>query len=280
MTPTVSSADHAGPGGADAAVSQCIAVAEGHVLSFGARFVIKQQKALAHAAVTVTFFRTADCSGTVVGSADAIAILPGANPPPIVTGSGGLWVPAASQTLAPAGIQSVRLDVGVQATSSSYYGPAFVDAVGDAAFLFARPVDRMVSILPSAAWAHGAGGSYWHTALTLVNPGTSDAQVTLKWLGHDVDGRPGREVAYSVRAGETLALDEREWERLFPENEEMRFWHAVTLASNGLLEESLPLFKTVFQADPNWVELTPRLPKVDLLKVDADGLKRILSVAK
>jgi len=37
--------------------------------------------------------------------------------------------------------------------------------------------------------------------------------------------------------------------------------------------------KAVFQADPNWVELTGRLPKIDLLKVDDAGLKRILSAA-
>jgi hypothetical protein len=35
----------------------------------------------------------------------------------------------------------------------------------------------------------------------------------------------------------------------------------------------------VFEADPHWIELTPRLPKVDLLKVDDQGLQKILSVA-
>ena len=67
-------------------------------------------------------------------------------------------------------------------------------------------------------------------------------------------------------------------EKMQPENLEMKYWHAVALVNVGRLDESLPLFKTIFQADPNWLELTPRLPKVDLLKIDEAGLKRILSV--
>ena len=33
---------------------------------------------------------------------------------------------------------------------------------------------------------------------------------------------------------------------MFPDNAEMVFWPAVTLASTGRVEESLPLFKKVF----------------------------------
>jgi uncharacterized Ntn-hydrolase superfamily protein len=64
---------------------------------------------------------------------------------------------------------------------------------------------------------------------------------------------------------------------LIPTNVEMKFWHAVSLVNTGKLEAALPLFKAVFQADRNWAELLPRLPKVDLLKTDETGLKRILS---
>jgi len=65
-------------------------------------------------------------------------------------------------------------------------------------------------------------------------------------------------------------------ECLFPENEEMRFWHAVTLASNGLLEESLPLFKDVFQRNENWRLLARRLVPNGQLLVDEMGLARIM----
>lgn len=66
-------------------------------------------------------------------------------------------------------------------------------------------------------------------------------------------------------------------ECLFPENEEMRFWHAVTLASNGLLEESLPLFKDVFQRNENWRLLARRLVPNGQLLVDKMGLARIMA---
>jgi len=68
-------------------------------------------------------------------------------------------------------------------------------------------------------------------------------------------------------------------EQLTPENMEMVFWHAVTLASLDRVEESLPLFKKVFAADYNWVILLPRLPKSGLLPDKSELIKKILSVA-
>lgn len=68
-------------------------------------------------------------------------------------------------------------------------------------------------------------------------------------------------------------------EKLAPENMEMAFWHAATLASLGRVEESLPLFKRVFEADLNWATLLPRLPKSGLLPDDAELIKKILSQA-
>ncbi len=62
----------------------------------------------------------------------------------------------------------------------------------------------VTTILPSAAWIGGAAGSFWTTAVALVNGGASDAAVTLKFLGHDSDGRGGAEFAYIAPAGATL----------------------------------------------------------------------------
>ncbi|MDZ7266085.1 MAG: DUF1028 domain-containing protein [candidate division KSB1 bacterium] len=67
-------------------------------------------------------------------------------------------------------------------------------------------------------------------------------------------------------------------EAMFPDNLEMAYWHAVALVNANRLEESLPLFKKVFTGDPNWAELTPRLPGVGLLNVDDAGMKKILSM--
>jgi len=68
-------------------------------------------------------------------------------------------------------------------------------------------------------------------------------------------------------------------EQLAPDNVEMVFWHAVTLASLDRVEESLPLFKKVFKADYNWAILLPRLPKSGLLPDKPALIEKILSVA-
>lgn len=66
---------------------------------------------------------------------------------------------------------------------------------------------------------------------------------------------------------------------MYPDNAEMIFWPAVTLAASGNVEKSLPLFKKVFVMDYNWVILLPRLPQVGQLPKDEGLIKTILSVA-
>lgn len=65
---------------------------------------------------------------------------------------------------------------------------------------------------------------------------------------------------------------------LYPENLEIKYWYAVALANAGKIEESLPLFKYVFSKDPNWRELTERLPSSELLNVSEEELKIILLI--
>ncbi len=66
--------------------------------------------------------------------------------------------------------------------------------------------------------------------------------------------------------------------KLAPDNLEMVFWHAVALVNMGRVEDSLPLFRRVFAADPNWATLAPRLVKSELLPNDPKVIERILSV--
>ncbi len=74
-----------------------------------------------------------------------------------------------------------------------------------------------------------------------------------------------------------LAMDEYNAAmKMFPENLEMKYWTAVTLANTGEIEKSIPMFKEIFAFDKNWKELTKRLPSVGLLTVDENSLKRIL----
>ncbi len=66
-------------------------------------------------------------------------------------------------------------------------------------------------------------------------------------------------------------------EEMFPDNLEMKYWHAVSLANVGMVKESLPIFKMIFKKDGNWRILTQRLPGVGLLNVSDKDLQRILS---
>jgi uncharacterized Ntn-hydrolase superfamily protein len=65
-------------------------------------------------------------------------------------------------------------------------------------------------------------------------------------------------------------------EMLFPRNLEMKYWKAVALANNGMLDEALPVFKYVFERDDNWQELTRRLPASGLLTLTDQELEQIL----
>jgi uncharacterized Ntn-hydrolase superfamily protein len=69
-------------------------------------------------------------------------------------------------------------------------------------------------------------------------------------------------------------------EKLVPDNAEMIYWHAVALVNMNRVEESLPLFRRVFAADPNWRTLTPRLVKPGLLPNDPKLIERIVSTGK
>lgn len=66
--------------------------------------------------------------------------------------------------------------------------------------------------------------------------------------------------------------------KMFPENLEMQYWTAITLANNKQVTKALPMLKKVFAADAAWKELTRRLPKVGLLTVSDADLKKILAL--
>lgn len=63
--------------------------------------------------------------------------------------------------------------------------------------------------------------------------------------------------------------------QMFPDNLEMQYWTAITLANNGDIEKADKMLKEVYQKDENWRELTKRLPKVNLLNVSAEAFKQL-----
>jgi tetratricopeptide (TPR) repeat protein len=74
------------------------------------------------------------------------------------------------------------------------------------------------------------------------------------------------------------ALEEyRTAAQMVPEIEELPFWHAVTLADLGHVEEALPIFREVFARNDNWATLVQRLPAAGLLREDPEMMDRILS---
>ncbi len=69
-------------------------------------------------------------------------------------------------------------------------------------------------------------------------------------------------------------------ESMFPDNIEMKYWHAVSLVNIGMVDKALPMFEEIFKKDKNWAELTRRIVKNGLLNVDHATLERIISAGK
>jgi len=66
--------------------------------------------------------------------------------------------------------------------------------------------------------------------------------------------------------------------RMAPQIAELHFWHAVTLADLGRVDEALPIFRDVFSRDPNLAILLCRLPPAGLLREDQAMMERILGL--
>jgi uncharacterized Ntn-hydrolase superfamily protein len=64
--------------------------------------------------------------------------------------------------------------------------------------------------------------------------------------------------------------------QMFPNNLEMQYWTAITLANNGEIAKASNMLQKVYNSDENWRELTKRLPKVGLLTISETDLKSLL----
>ena len=65
--------------------------------------------------------------------------------------------------------------------------------------------------------------------------------------------------------------------KLYPENPELPFWTAVTLAQTGELEKALLIFNDVFSRNGNLRELVPRIVQAGFLTVEQNVLQEILT---
>jgi len=67
-------------------------------------------------------------------------------------------------------------------------------------------------------------------------------------------------------------------QKLNPDNLEMKYWYAVTLANNGELKEAKIILKDIFEKNNNWRILTSRLIKSKLLLISNEQLQEILKL--
>ncbi|MBX0289862.1 DUF1028 domain-containing protein [Hymenobacter sp. HSC-4F20] len=157
--------------------------------------------------------------------------------------------------------------------------------------------ERVVSALEAAQAAGGDIRGRQSAALLVVRgtPGAGVWEDRLVDLRVDDAAEPLRELARLLRlhrayehmnAGD-LAVEKndvpgaiREYEaaeKLFPQNLEMKYWHAISLANKQQVPQALKLLGPIFRQDPNWRTLTQRLPKVGLLTVSDAELKQLLT---
>jgi uncharacterized Ntn-hydrolase superfamily protein len=89
----------------------------------------------------------------------------------------------------------------------------------------------------------------------------------------------GDELLGVDRVGDALVAY-RTAAQMAPEVEELPFWHAVTLADLGRVDEALPIFRQVFAVNADWATLVQRLPAAGLLRDDPEMMDQILDVKR
>ncbi|MEO6323276.1 MAG: hypothetical protein ABIT01_17755 [Thermoanaerobaculia bacterium] len=62
------------------------------------------------------------------------------------------------------------------------------------------------TLIPSSARAAGLGGTIYTTDLTVANAGSEPTAIVLTFLGHDVDGRSGREESFALPEGVSMTF--------------------------------------------------------------------------
>jgi len=157
--------------------------------------------------------------------------------------------------------------------------------------------ERLLRALEAAQTAGGDIRGKQSAALLVVSAESSgqswvDRKVDLRIADHETPLKELRRLLNVHRAYEhmnagDLAVEHGEIEKameeyaaaeaMFPDNLEMKYWHAVNLANLGRLEEALPMFREIFKKGPHWKKLTPRLTKNGLLTVDEKTLEKILN---
>ncbi len=187
--------------------------------------------------------------------------------------------------------ESFSVQANMMATADVW--PAMADTYRHSETAFA---ERLLSALEAGQAAGGDVRGQQSAALLVVRGASSGKP----WADTVVDLRvednaePIRELrrlltldrAYEHmnRGDQLLAADQveqalqayRRAADIAPHVKELPFWHAVTLADLGRLEEALPIFHDVFAHHPGWRTLIQHLPASGLLSDDPEMMRRIL----
>ena len=162
-----------------------------------------------------------------------------------------------------------------------------------------KPLPERVVLALEAAENVGGDIRGKQSAALLVVPGASKGEVwneTLVDLRVDDHAAPLKELrrlytvhlAYEHMNKGDLAVEKNDMPlamkeynaamKMFPSNQEMQYWTAITLANNKQVAKALPMLKKIFTQNKNWKELTLRLKPVGLLTVSDEDLKRIMAL--
>lgn len=156
--------------------------------------------------------------------------------------------------------------------------------------------ERMVAVLKAAQDAGGDIRGKQSAALMIVAPEATNESWNDRTLDLRVDDseNPVKELdrllkvfrAYEHMNQGDLYVEKNEMKsamdeynaamKMFPENLEMQYWTAITLANDKQMERAEEMLQNIYKKDENWRELTRRLPKVGLLNVTQEELKTLL----
>lgn len=159
-----------------------------------------------------------------------------------------------------------------------------------------RLPERMVAVLQAAQQAGGDIRGKQSAALLVVAPKATEEPWNDRLVDLRVDDSkdPIAEIARLLtvfRAYEHMnqgdlyveknqmqeAMDEYgKAMKMFPDNLEMQYWTAITLANNKDIPKASAMLQKIYKKDPNWRELTRRLPKAGLLQVSDKDMKVLL----
>jgi uncharacterized Ntn-hydrolase superfamily protein len=156
--------------------------------------------------------------------------------------------------------------------------------------------ERMIEVLKAGQQAGGDVRGKQSAVLIVFAPVASDKPWDDKLIDLRVDDHPepiqelerllkvhrafdhmNKGDYYSEKNDMTKAMEEYNAAmKMFPQNLEMQYWTAITLANNHQVNKAVEMLQKIYKKDPNWRELTKRLPKVNLLIVNDKDYEKLI----